>query len=121
MSEPSKPRPRIRLKMGDEIAFGPGKAQLLGLIDQHRSISGAARAMGLSYRRAWLMVETMNRCALSPLVVTATGGRRGGGAHLSTLGVDTLERFRRLEQTLTSLPEFKEFASAFDQPDDQTP
>ncbi|ONF43476.1 hypothetical protein BTO32_12460 [Marinobacter lutaoensis] len=107
------PQPRLRLKVGNEVAMGPGKAQLLALIDQHRSISAAARAMGLSYRRAWLLVETMNRCAVSPLVMTATGGRRGGGAQLSALGQDTLARYRRLEQRLLELPEFELLASAF--------
>lgn len=112
-----KPIPRIRLKMDNDIAFGPGKAQLLGLIDQHRSISAAARAMGVSYRRAWLMVETMNRYATSPLVSTATGGRRGGGAQLTDLGVTTLDRYRTLERKLADLPEFLELSSAFGPPE----
>lgn len=110
------PAPRLRLKAGDDIAFGPGKAQLLELIDQHRSISAAARAMGLSYRRAWLLVETMNRCARSPLVVTATGGRKGGGAELSPLGQEVLSQFRQLEQEILNSPRFQSLTELFHPP-----
>ena len=53
--------------------------------------------MGMSYRRAWLLVETMNRCFNSPLVEAAKGGAKGGGAHLSDLGADVLERYRHME------------------------
>ena len=63
---------RIRVMAGDTIAFGPGKAALLQAIARSGSISGAAREMGMSYRRAWLLVEQMNRCFRTPLVLTAT-------------------------------------------------
>lgn len=77
---------RIRLMQGDEIALGPGKADLLKAIREHGSISAAARRMGMSYRRAWLLVDTMNRCFREPLVLSAAGGSQGGGASLTPHG-----------------------------------
>lgn len=82
---------------GEEIAMGPGKAELLAAIADCGSISAAARQMGMSYRRAWLLVDTMNRCFKSPLVLAATGGVQGGGAHLSPLGAEVLALFQQLE------------------------
>lgn len=80
--------------------MGPGKAELLHWLDQTGSISAAARAMGLSYRRAWLMVDTMNRCFAKPLVETAHGGSKGGGAQLSQFGHETLAAYRKLAADL---------------------
>lgn len=97
--------PRLRLKTGDTIALGPGKARLLELIQEHRSISAAARAMSMSYRRAWLLVDTMNACFRQPLVVTATGGSRGGGAGLSEEGVKVLAIYRDYEKAMLERPE----------------
>ena len=77
---------KVRLMLGDEIAMGPGKADLLEAIEREGSISAAARALGMSYRRAWLLVETMNRCFSQPLVQALAGGRQGGGAQLSDEG-----------------------------------
>lgn len=107
MTSTKKPEftPRLRLKLGPAIALGPGKAQLLELIDETRSISAAAKRIGMSYRRAWLLVDTMNQCFASPLVSTATGGRRGGGASLSPLGRQVLELYRQAEQRLQDCPE----------------
>lgn len=77
--------------------------------------------MGLSYRRAWLLVETMNRCANTPLVVTATGGRKGGGAELSPLGLQVLTEFRQLEQEIQQSPAYQSLAGVFQSPPlDQT-
>ncbi len=84
---------RIRVKRGEDIAVGPGKIELLSAIRDAGSISGAARKMGMSYRRAWLLVETMNSCFVSPLVSTATGGRAGGGAQLTEAGSKVLEDY----------------------------
>jgi molybdate transport repressor ModE-like protein len=72
-------RPQLRISFKKSIAMGPGKADLLDAIAQSGSISAAARALGMSYRRAWLLVETMNECFKAPLVETATGGRSGHG------------------------------------------
>ncbi len=82
---------------GEEIAMGPGKAELLEAIAEAGSISGAARKMGMSYRRAWLLVDTMNRCFKSPLVSSAAGGTQGGGASLTPLGQEVLAIYQQLQ------------------------
>lgn len=78
-------------------AIGPGKAELVERIAETGSISAAARAMGMSYRRAWQLVEALNRDFRGPLIETATGGRRGGGAKVTPLGREVLARFRAME------------------------
>ncbi len=85
---------KVQLMVGDAIALGPGKADLLDAIRAHGSISAAARAMGMSYRRAWLLVDTMNRCWDPPLVATAPGS---AGARLTPAGEDVLARYRALQ------------------------
>lgn len=86
-----------RLLFGKAIALGPGKAELLQRIGETGSISAAARQMGMSYRRAWLLVDTMNQCFTSPLIETAAGGKGGGGATLTPLGHDVLARYYRMQ------------------------
>ena len=88
---------KIQLLCGDEIAMGPGKADLLDAIVAHGSISAAARAMGMSYRRAWLLVDAMNRCWAELLVETAPGHNKGGGARLSEAGRRVLAEYRSLQ------------------------
>ena len=88
-------RPRWRLSRGATIALGPGKADLLEAIDRTGSISAGARAMGMSYRRAWLLVDTMNRFFFRPLV--ATSKWRGEGASLTPEGKRVLRLYRGLE------------------------
>ena len=80
----------------DVIAFGPGKAALLIAISQYGSISAAARALAMSYRRAWLLVEEMNASFREPLVATATGGTNGGGAHITVLAQAMLARYAHM-------------------------
>lgn len=98
------PTPRLRIKVqllvGEDIAIGPGKADLLEHIAATGSISAAGRAMGLSYRRAWSMVAMMNQHFAAPLIVTETGGSGGGGARLSADGHRVLAAFRHLERAL---------------------
>jgi molybdate transport system regulatory protein len=89
--------PRLRILLGDAIAIGPGKADLLDAIAQTGSISAGGRRLGMSYRRAWLLVETMNRSFTTPLVTAAKGGQHGGGARLTPTGVDVLARYRAME------------------------
>ena len=89
--------PRLRVLFGSAIAMGPGKADLLDAIEAAGSITGAARRMGMSYRRAWLLVETMNQCFRGPLVEAARGGPGGGGARLTGLGREALARYRDME------------------------
>ncbi|MFZ5724574.1 MAG: winged helix-turn-helix domain-containing protein [Pseudomonadota bacterium] len=91
---------RARITVGEEIAFGPGKAELLAAIADCGSISAAGRQLGMSYRRAWLLVDTMNRCFREPLVLAATGGRQGGGAQLSPLGEAVLAQYRALQSDI---------------------
>lgn len=85
---------------GDEIAMGPGKLELLDAIEATGSISAAARHMGMSYRRAWLLVDTMNRCFKSALVASSAGGPQGGGASLTALGEEVREAYRALSDDL---------------------
>ena len=82
---------------GTEIAIGPGKADLLDAIAATGSISESARRMGMSYRRAWLLVDTMNRCFREPVVASATGGSGGGGARLTPFGRRVLAQFRAMQ------------------------
>jgi len=95
----SEPVLKIKLQIycGEEIAMGPGKAQLLQAIDANGSISAAARAIGMSYRRAWLLVDTMNRCWQEPLVETAPGGRARAGALVTPFGRQVLEHYMALQ------------------------
>lgn len=88
---------RIRLPRGEAIALGPGKAALLEAIQRSGSISAAGRELGLSYRKAWLMVDQMNQCFREPLVVSVKGGSKGGGARVTDLGLRVLATYRDLE------------------------
>jgi molybdate transport system regulatory protein len=92
---------RLRIVLEPDIAIGPGKADLLEGIRETGSIAAAGRRMGMSYKRAWYLVETMNRCFKRPLVAASKGGRAGGGAALTELGHEVLARYRRME-TLTA-------------------
>ena len=93
-----EPHIRIRIPLGDDYAIGPGKADLLEAIQRTGSISAAGRELKMSYRRAWLLVDTMNRCFREPLVETATGGASGGGARVTALGTEVLQRYRKIEK-----------------------
>jgi molybdate transport system regulatory protein len=86
------------VKFGDRAFIGPGKVQLLELIERHGSISAAGRAMDMSYRRAWMIIEELNKAFASPLVAKQTGGSGGGGAVLTALGKEIAERYRRIER-----------------------
>jgi molybdate transport system regulatory protein len=77
--------------------MGPGKADLLRAIGETGSISAAARQMEMSYRRAWLLVDTMNQAFKSPVVVTLTGGKSGGGAAVTDFGREVLKRYQAME------------------------
>ncbi|MGE0152291.1 MAG: winged helix-turn-helix domain-containing protein [Reyranellaceae bacterium] len=88
---------RLRVYRGEDVAMGPGKADLLEAIAATGSISAAAKSLGMSYRRAWLLVETMNKCFRSPLVQAKTGGKRGGGAEVTKLGLEAVRHFRAMQ------------------------
>lgn len=91
------PKPQIRILFRKAIAMGPGKAELLQAIERTGSISAAAREMDMSYRRAWLLVDTMNQSFKQVLVSTETGGQRGGGAHVTEFGQEVLKRYLAME------------------------
>jgi len=78
--------------------LGPGKVDLIEAIERSGSISAAAREMGMSYRRAWLLVEALNQMFQSPLVVASPGGVRGGGAQITDFGKGVAAAYRRIEQ-----------------------
>jgi molybdate transport system regulatory protein len=87
----------LRVALTSRHHLGPGKVRLLELIDALGSISAAARAMDMSYRRAWLLVESMNTMFRAPVLTPAVGGMQGGGAVLTRLGGEIIVRFRRME------------------------
>jgi molybdate transport system regulatory protein len=88
---------RLRVVLSPGIAIGPGKADLLAAIDETGSISAAGRRLKMSYRRAWLLVEELNKSFQRPLVTADKGGAKGGGAHLTETGAEILRRFRNME------------------------
>ena len=94
------PRLSLRLHFETGLTFGRGKADLLQGIDEEGSISGAGRRMGMSYRRAWSLVEDMNGHFAAALVDSSRGGAKGGGAALTDLGRGVLADYRALEQLL---------------------
>jgi molybdate transport system regulatory protein len=91
------PAPRLRVLYGSAIAIGPGKADLLDAIARTGSISAGGRALGMSYRRAWLLIDAMNRSFREPVVAAAKGGAHGGGARLTPFGAEVLACYRALE------------------------
>lgn len=96
MSRSSKTTIRIDLDNG--VRFGPGKAQLLELIAEHGSIRAAGASIGMSYRRAWLLGDEINRMFKEPSIFTRHGGKSGGGAGLTEFGQELLSRYRRMEK-----------------------
>ena len=120
MADPRKLR--LRILFGPEIAVGPGKVALLDAISETGSISAAARSLGMSYRRAWLLIDAMNRCFREPVVETASGGKGGGGARVTDLGQEVLRRYHSMEDTAVASvrDQIAEFSSllAENPPDD---
>lgn len=88
----------IRIDLGGQARIGPGKITLLEQIRATGSISGAGRALGMSYRRAWLLVEDLNTRFKEPAVAAQAGGSRGGGAVLTPFGQRLVDTYRALEQ-----------------------
>jgi len=96
-------RLKLTLTMESGARIGPGKAALLESVRSSGSISAAARAMGMDYKRAWLLVDSLNRAFDTPVVERATGGSGGGGAVLTPFGKDLLARYRKLEARAAKL------------------
>ena len=87
----------IRIDFGAFGYLGPGKIALMELISKHGSISAAGKEMGMSYRRAWLLVDAMNRLFREPVVSAAAGGKAGGGAQLTALGERVVQAYAEIE------------------------
>jgi len=100
---PRYPGLTLRILAGDVPAMGPGRARLVSLIASTGSIAAAAREMGMSYRRAWQLVEAMNASFSEPLVVTAVGGARGGGAIVTRFGELVVEEYYRMESKASAV------------------
>ena len=111
--------PRIRVIASDQIALGPGKVDLLEEIDRSGSISKAARELGLSYRRAWTLVDIMNKSFKSYLVEGSAGGKKGGGAQLTPLGKKMIKTYRAMESKAESAmqPDWKVIQHSLKLPD----
>ena len=101
-------RLKLQLACGDGFALGPGKADLLDAIGREGSISGAGRALGMSYRRAWLLVDEMNRCFAARVVEAAPGG--GRGAKVTPTGAKVLAAYRALEAEAARIADHPAFA-----------
>lgn len=96
-------RPGVRFHIRDRggetpLAIGPGKVALLEAIQETGSITSAAKTLGMSYRRAWMLVDETNRCLVKPAVATAAGGEHGGGTELTETGAELVARYRALER-----------------------
>ena len=104
---PATLRLTLRLDVGGRATLGPGKVRLLELIGETGSISGAARAMGMSYRRAWALVESLNASFTGALIAAHPGGAGGGGAALLPLGAEVVQLYRALERSAAGAAELE--------------
>lgn len=95
----------LRINLDPDGRIGPGKIDLLEHIASEGSISAAARKMEMSYKHAWDLVEEMNQLFGKPLLAAQTGGKRGGGAQLTPLGLSVISRFRAIERAATAAAE----------------
>ncbi|KQT42136.1 MULTISPECIES: winged helix-turn-helix domain-containing protein [unclassified Methylophilus] len=87
---------KIRISHEGNTALGPGKIELLQMIEQHGSISAAAKQMQMSYRRAWELVDVMNRCFDQVVVLSSTGGTHGGGAQVTEFGKSLIGAYQQI-------------------------
>jgi molybdate transport system regulatory protein len=95
----------LRIDIDENRQFGPGKARLLELVAEHGSITAAGREMGMSYRRAWLLIDDLNSMFTTKLVEAKPGGAGGGGATLTDLGREMLAAYRRIESHAADAPD----------------
>lgn len=98
MSKPSTPAIRLRIDLSPDSALGPGKIALLEHIEATGSLSQAARELGMSYRRAWLLLDDVNRMFTDPATTASVGGSGGGGAQLTDLGRAIVKAYREIEE-----------------------
>ncbi|RYF13976.1 MAG: LysR family transcriptional regulator [Oxalobacteraceae bacterium] len=101
---------KVQIACGDTPAIGPGKVDLLEAIIAHESITAAGQALGMSYRRAWVLVDEMNRCFDPPLVETRRGGGRERGARVTPTGAEVLAAYREMEQHAAIIAEQPAYA-----------
>lgn len=101
-AEATQPKPRLKLRMrvtaGELIAVGPGKIALLEALAETGSITAAAKSLEMSYRRAWLLIDELNRALKQPAVASATGGQHGGGSELTETGRQLIALYRGIEE-----------------------
>jgi len=97
-SNPANGKVRFRIDFGDACSLGPGKIDLLEGIGATGSLSQAGRALGMSYRRAWMLLDSLNSSFDEPVVTTTTGGKAGGGTQLTSLGRTIVQVYRELER-----------------------
>ncbi|MEI7597901.1 MAG: LysR family transcriptional regulator [Aestuariivirga sp.] len=95
----------IRIDFGPDLRVGPGKIALLEQIASLGSISAGGRAMEMSYRRAWELIEELNTIFGKPVVDSRSGGKKGGGATLTPLGLALVSRYRAMERAATAATE----------------
>jgi molybdate transport system regulatory protein len=88
---------RMRVRKGETVALGPGKVALLEAVREHGSISAAARSLGMSYRRAWMLLDELNRSLKSPATVSEQGGPSGGGCTVTPVGEHIIRLYRDIE------------------------
>lgn len=98
----AKTRPEVRFRMrihrADTVALGPGKVDLLEAVREYGSISAAARSLDMSYRRAWLLLDELNRSLKSPATHSEQGGQSGGGCTLTPVGETIIRLYRNVEE-----------------------
>lgn len=95
----------LRVDFGSKRSIGPGKIRLLEEIERGGSISQAGRSMGMSYRRAWLLIDDLNRCFRQPVVRAKSGGSQGGGAALTAFGTELVRDYRAIESAASGAAE----------------
>lgn len=108
----------LRVLGNSVAAMGPGKAELVERIARTGSISAASRGMGMSYRRAWQLVESLNGAFLEPVIATAIGGSRGGGARVTPFGERLVARYRAMEDKASAAiaADLRRFAASLRKP-----
>lgn len=95
------PRPQVirpRVRLGESVLIGPGKIELLRAVAEQGSISAAARTLGMGYKRAWSLLDELQRSVPIPLIETSAGGSKGGGAQVTAAGRALLAHYDELEQ-----------------------
>lgn len=119
MPEHTSPLMRPRLYLGEGLSIGPGKIDLLREVGKTRSISAAARALGMPYKRAWMLIDSLNQGFGQPVAETAIGGKGGGGARLTPLGERLVAAYDKLQARLneSAQAELAAFVALLDETD----